>query len=154
HQVTISPAAALVQPGVSRQFTATVTGLADTAVTWTATGGSITQAGLFTAGQATGVFSVTATSVADPDSVGVAQVTITPVLPGHYHGGSSSPFMAGGVPEATVQDCTMRGGVVLMQATFDFQITNTGQMTGSLGLNAALSPDGPFALSGGGTSQS
>jgi hypothetical protein len=152
--VTISPADAVVEPAGTRQFSATVTGLADTTVTWTATGGSITQAGLFTAGQETGAFSVSATSVADPNSVGIAQITITAILPGHYHGGSPLPFTTSGVPADVVQDCTLHGGEVFMQGTFDYQLTDTGHITGSLGVDAALSGDGALVLIGQGSSQS
>jgi hypothetical protein len=67
------------------QFTATVTGTTNTAVTWTlgstsirpheGTAASLTQAGLFTAGTLTGTYTVTATSQAKP-SVS-ASVTVT-----------------------------------------------------------------------------
>jgi hypothetical protein len=81
-------------------------------------------------------------------------VTQDIILPGRYHGGSSFPFRPNGVPEGTVQECTSLGGEVFMQGTFDYQITDTGLITGTLGLNAALSPAGPLVLSGQGTCQS
>jgi uncharacterized protein YjdB len=74
--VTLSPASATVQPGNTQQFTATVTGSSNTAVTWTATGGTITTSGLYTAGQSTGTFSVTATSVADSSKSATSTVHI------------------------------------------------------------------------------
>src|SRR6185436_10718746 len=74
---TVSPASTTVVTGGTRQFTATVTGTANTAVTWTATGGTITSAGLFTAGQTPGSFQVTATSVQDASKSASAAVTIT-----------------------------------------------------------------------------
>ncbi|HKP14590.1 MAG TPA: S8 family serine peptidase [Gemmatimonadaceae bacterium] len=74
--IAISPASVALQPGKSQQFTATVTGTANTAVTWSQTGGSITQNGLFTAGQSPGSYQVTATSVADQNKKASAAVTI------------------------------------------------------------------------------
>jgi hypothetical protein len=77
--VSISPATASVQAGQTQQFTATVTGSSNTGVTWTATGGSISNSGLFTAGQTTGSFTVTATSAADTTKKATANVTVNPV---------------------------------------------------------------------------
>ena len=75
--VTISPTSATLQPGQTQQFTATVTGTSNTAVTWTATGGTISSTGLYTAGSTAGSnFSVTATSVADSTKSASAGVTI------------------------------------------------------------------------------
>ena len=79
-QVSVSPASATLQPGQTQQFTATVTGTSNTAVTWTATGGTITAAGLYTAGTAAGTFQVTATSVADTTKTSSASVVIKPVV--------------------------------------------------------------------------
>ncbi len=79
--VTVAPAAISVFPNNTQQFTATVTGATNTAVTWTATGGAISPTGLFTAGTGTGNFAATATSVADPTKSGVATVKINPPPP-------------------------------------------------------------------------
>ena len=75
-QLTLSPASATLQPGQTQQFAATVTGSSNTAVTWTATGGMISSAGLFTAGSNAGNFVITATSAADTTKTASAQVTI------------------------------------------------------------------------------
>jgi hypothetical protein len=74
--VTVSPATAALTAGQTAQFTATVTGTANTAVTWTATGGTITPGGLYTAGPTGGSFSVTATSVADPTASATVPVAV------------------------------------------------------------------------------
>ena len=84
--ITVSPTSATLSPGNTQQFTATVTGTSNTAVTWTATGGAISTSGLYTAGQTTGSFSVTATSAADTTkgasaSVGIANSTGLPPIP-------------------------------------------------------------------------
>jgi hypothetical protein len=77
--VSLNPPTANLNPGGTFQFTATVTGSTNTAVTWTATGGMV-NSGLYTAGATTGVFSVTATSVADPTKSASSTVTISNVL--------------------------------------------------------------------------
>ncbi|MBS1827263.1 MAG: Ig-like domain-containing protein [Acidobacteria bacterium] len=74
--VNVSPTTATLQPGATQQFTATVTGSTNTAVTWTATGGAINSTGLYTAGTTAGTFTVKATSAADTTKSATAQVTI------------------------------------------------------------------------------
>ncbi|MBZ5595204.1 MAG: hypothetical protein LAP39_23415 [Acidobacteriia bacterium] len=74
--VTISPTGATLQPGGTQQFTATVTGSSNTAVTWAATGGTISSSGLYTAGQGTGNFAVTATLLTDPSKNATVPVAI------------------------------------------------------------------------------
>lgn len=89
--VTISPASASVQTGATRQFTATVTGSANTAVTWqvngvtggNSTNGTISSSGLYTAPAAVPASTVTVTviSQADPTKQANATVTVTTPLP-------------------------------------------------------------------------
>ncbi len=82
--IAISPTSASLVPGQTQSFAATLTGFANQAVTWSATGGGITQAGLYTAGGQTGTFSVTVRSVQDPTRTATATVVIavgTPVPP-------------------------------------------------------------------------
>ncbi len=79
--IAVSPTSASVQTGATQQFSATVTGTSNTNVTWTATGGTITSAGLFTAGNVAGNFTVTATSVADNTKKASAAVTVTGTPP-------------------------------------------------------------------------
>ena len=75
--VTITPGTVSLQTGATKQFTATVTGSANTAVTWTASGGSITSGGLYTAPGSAGTFTVTATSVADATKKGSATANVS-----------------------------------------------------------------------------
>jgi hypothetical protein len=77
--VSVSPTSATLQTGAAQQFTATVTGSSNTSVTWTATGGTISSSGLYTAGQSTGNFGVTAKSVADTSKTGTSSVHINSV---------------------------------------------------------------------------
>jgi hypothetical protein len=74
--VSISPAKASLQPGSTQQFTARVTGGANSNVNWSATGGAITSNGFYTAPATPGAFIVTATSAANPVAAAVAAVTV------------------------------------------------------------------------------
>jgi len=89
--ISISPTSAQVGVSAQKQFSATVTGSSNTAVTWTITGigcagdtcGTVSPSGLFTAPAVPPnppFFSVTATSVADPTKSASATVTIVPVV--------------------------------------------------------------------------
>ncbi len=76
-KVTIAPSTVRMAAGTQQAFVATVVGHANTAVTWTATGGTIDAQGTFTAPAEGGVYSVTATSVADPLQQATVPVTVT-----------------------------------------------------------------------------
>jgi hypothetical protein len=86
--VSVSPTAATVASGGAQQFTATVTGSTNTAVTWTATAGSISSSGLLTAPtvSAKTTVTVTATSQADTTQTASAPVTVTPPAPPNTFG--------------------------------------------------------------------
>src|SRR6202050_1001250 len=75
--VSISPVSASLLTGGSQQFTATVTGSRNSAVTWSATSGTVSSSGLYTAPTAAGSYTVTATSVADTTKSGSASGTVT-----------------------------------------------------------------------------
>ena len=66
--------------GGTQQFTATVTGTSNTAVTWSASGGSISPSGWFTAPAIIGIYTVQATSAADPSQSASATVTVIALL--------------------------------------------------------------------------
>jgi len=76
--VSVSPTAATVASGGTQQFSAQVTNTSNTAVTWSATSGTVNAAGLFTAPTvtATKTVTVTATSVADNTRSASATVTV------------------------------------------------------------------------------
>jgi hypothetical protein len=84
--VAISPSAATIAQGGSLSFSATVTGLASTAVSWSiqegATRGSITSSGVYTA-PTTGIgqVHVIATSIQDPSLSAVATIGVEPLPP-------------------------------------------------------------------------
>jgi hypothetical protein len=78
--VSVSPSAITAQPAQQVQFTATVSGISNTAVTWSVTQGSgtITQTGLYTAPQGIENDIITATSQADPSKSARASITLIP----------------------------------------------------------------------------
>jgi kumamolisin len=75
--VAVSPTTATLSTGATQQFTATVTGSTNTTVTWTATGGTVSTSGLYTAPATAGTYTVTATSAADTTKKATATVTVT-----------------------------------------------------------------------------
>src|SRR6266481_5644839 len=90
--VTISPTSAVLQAGVTQQFTATVSGSSNTGVAWSVNGiaggnsttGTISSSGLYTAPASvptSGSVTVAAASVASPASSATATVSITAPVP-------------------------------------------------------------------------
>ena len=75
--VVIEPREVTLAPGATQQFTATVLNSPNTAVTWSATDGSITQNGLYTAPLTPGMYTVTARSKQDPARSATASVTVS-----------------------------------------------------------------------------
>jgi hypothetical protein len=79
--VTLSPPSASVVTSNTQQFSATVEGASNTKVTWTATAGTISSTGLYTAPATVpnpAIVTVTATSAANAIYAAAAQVTIQP----------------------------------------------------------------------------
>ncbi|HEV3510054.1 MAG TPA: hypothetical protein VGS05_00030 [Candidatus Sulfotelmatobacter sp.] len=80
----ISPDGAAISPGSTEQFTATIQGLTNTAVTWSVDGaaggnssvGTVSTSGLYTAPNAIGPHTVTAASVAYPSDTVNARITV------------------------------------------------------------------------------
>lgn len=79
--VTVTPSTASIFTSETQQFQAIVTGLSNSAVEWSATGGTIDADGLYTAPSSPGTYTVTATSVSDPTKQGTATVTVTTPVP-------------------------------------------------------------------------
>jgi hypothetical protein len=106
--VSVSPTSATILTGGTQQFTATVSGSTNTAVTWSATGGTI-SAGLYTAGSSAGTYTVTATSAADTTKKASASVTVNaPVIVGISVAPTSATINTGGTQQfsATVSGST------------------------------------------------
>lgn len=75
-KVEIQPQSVSLETGASYTFKASVTGSTNTAVKWTATGGSIGADGRYTAPQSAGSYTVRATSQADASKYAEAKVTV------------------------------------------------------------------------------
>ena len=77
--VTVSPGSVSLPEGQKQQFTATVSGTTNTAVTWLSSSGTISTSGLFTAPtvSASTIVTVGATSEADTTKSASAAVTVT-----------------------------------------------------------------------------
>ena len=73
--ISVAPSSASIAPGATVQFAASVTGTTNTSVVWTATGGTISTAGLYAAGQTAGTYRITAT-ISGGTISGSAAVTI------------------------------------------------------------------------------
>lgn len=73
--LVVLPQEVVLGPGATQQFSAQLLG-ADEPVTWSASGGTVDENGLYTAGTAPGTFTVIATSIADLSLVDTAEVTI------------------------------------------------------------------------------
>lgn len=79
-RVNVSPDDAQCDVGGKVQFTATVTGSSNTAVTWSIVesgGGTITNSGLYTSPGVSGTYHVTAVSQADPSASDVSTVIVS-----------------------------------------------------------------------------
>jgi hypothetical protein len=80
--VSVSPSSVRIFAGTSQQFTANVTGTTDTGVTWSfvAGPGSLSPSGMYSAPQEIPsdptTVTIRATSVADPNAVGFATITV------------------------------------------------------------------------------
>jgi len=100
--ITIDPTAATLQPGGTQQFTATVTGTADTRVDWATSCGSVTQAGLYTAPNGPGTCQVGAVSRAVPSKAAIAIVTVQETPVGTQLGQAAPPGAPCGSPQSFI----------------------------------------------------
>ena len=74
--ISLSPATASLQTGAQQQFIASVSGTSNTAVTWSASGGTVSTSGLYVAPSTVGTYEVTAVSAADPTKSASATVSV------------------------------------------------------------------------------
>jgi hypothetical protein len=128
--VVLSPLSASMGVGTSKQFTATVTGTSNTAVTWSVDGvnggnptvGAVSTSGLYTSPALEGNHTVTATCVANTGTSASAQVTVQ----GTAAVSPSSVQLAEG---ATQQFSAMFQGVSNSGVTWSVDGTNGGSAT-------------------------
>ena len=130
--ITISPTGGNVTSGGTMQFTASLRGTSNTAVTWSTTAGSVSNTGLLTAPSVTADSNATvvATSVADPTQQAVANVTVSPSTPAPPPPPQPQPAPA---PPVTN---TIAGGIMALppaQALGTNHVTNPGFESGSTG---------------------
>jgi len=82
--ISLNPIGVTLDVGNQFPFAATVTGTVNTSVSWAiqegASGGNITNSGLYTAPETGGTFHVIATSQADTTQKGIATVTVAPLM--------------------------------------------------------------------------
>jgi hypothetical protein len=94
--LSVSPAVTTVLVEGSTTFAAAVSGTSNTSVTWTATGGTIDAAGVYTAGTVPGLYKVFARSIADNSVVDSAQVHVVTLIPLITYRGTGSIAQARG----------------------------------------------------------
>lgn len=131
--VAVWPPAAMVTAAQTKQFTATVAGKNKTAVTWTASIGTVSPSGIYTAPESIAtrtIDTVTATSAADPTKTATATVILKP-------GWSVSGEVTPALTDSGTNDSTN------VAAT-----ESTGSITGMVnGAPVALTLSGPIAAS-------
>jgi hypothetical protein len=97
--VIVSPKTVALKPGESRMFTAAINGSASQAVTWSTIGtgsGTFTgTSGLYTAPSTYGIFTVVATSIADPSRSDTASVNVGDTVRVSVSPGSTSILPGG-----------------------------------------------------------
>lgn len=79
--ISLDPAMVELEPGAQQKFMVTLTNAKSTAVRWSATGGTIDDQGVFTAGQQEGSFRVGVAMVDQPEVTTTASVTIKKMGP-------------------------------------------------------------------------
>ena len=75
--ISISPTTSSLQTGGQQAFVVMISGTGNTAVTWSASAGTITSNGTYTAPSAAGTYTVTAVSVADTTKSASAMVSVS-----------------------------------------------------------------------------
>ena len=129
--ISISPSSATIASNGKQQFTASLSGTANTSVTWSASAGTISSSGAFMAAKVTSKTSVTitATSAANPSLHASAMVAVTPQAPLAI----ATPALAGadaGVPYTA--SLSAAGGVT----PYEWSLT-TGALPSGIQLQAS-----------------
>ncbi|HVN21203.1 MAG TPA: putative Ig domain-containing protein [Dongiaceae bacterium] len=143
-KISVSPSSATVASQGTLQFTATLTGISNTSVTWTASSGTISSSGLYTAPlvSVNTTATVSATSVADASKQASATLTITPLASSNLTITTTSLATA---TQGTAynQSLTATGGT----APYSWSISS-GALAGGLTLSSAGSLSGTPTQSG------
>jgi hypothetical protein len=144
--LSVSPSSASLSTGGTQQFTATATRQDGStlvpSVSWSATGGSITGGGLYTAGTTAGAFRVIAVqqggSLADTSTVNIA----APVLQAVILSPSTANVVTGGTRQFSVTGQWSNGATTAPAVTY----TATGGTITAGGLYTAGSTTGSFRV--------
>jgi hypothetical protein len=170
-QVTVDPVAVTLRPGVRQTFSASVSGLTNTAVNFTiqeGAGGLIDNAGLYTAPTVSGLYHVIITSTEETTVTASATVTVTPSPSGFTPTGSlkvprglhtatllpdNKVFLAYGSNSSKYSIATGYVGLssieVYNAATGSFAEIVGDSGNGTFGHTATLLPNGKVLLTGG-----
>jgi sugar lactone lactonase YvrE len=153
--IGVTPPSATVATWSTEQFTATVTGTTDTAVTWSVeegqSGGMVSSSGLYTAPGTAGIFHVEAISNAFPTASAIAVVTVNADVLGNEtininDAVTITPLINVAVPVASFSSSSLGFGSVGAGGTGTqiIMVSNVGEGTTGLDLsNAVISPAGP-----------
>jgi uncharacterized protein YjdB len=139
--VAVAPTSATMYAGTTQQFTATVTGTTNTAVTWSTNNGlgSISSSGLYTAPSSVSspaTVIVTATSQADSTKSGSSTITINPTT-------TTTPTSSGGTAASYSFDSASISGSTVLDGSgnrLNGLLSNTTAVTGRV--NQALAFNG------------
>lgn len=146
--VSLTPSTASVAVGATRQFTASVTGSSNSAVTWSiqegSTGGTISANGLYTAPATAGIFRVVATSTADNTKSATAIITVTAPIPVPVVAVSLTPSTASVTTGATSQFTASVTGSSNPAVIWGIQEGSTGGTISANGLYTAPATTGIF----------
>lgn len=136
--VTLSPTTATVTAAETRQFTATVTGPTNTAVTWSlqegASAGTVSVSGLYTASATPGTYHIVATSVEDASksASSVIAVVAPPVITSFV--AAASTITSG---STTTLTATFTGGTGVVDQSVGTVTSGDGVSTGALNATRA-----------------
>ena len=136
--VTLSPTTATVTAAETRQFTATVTGPTNIAVTWSlqegASAGTVSAGGLYTASATPGSYHIVATSVEDATKSATSLITVVapPVITSFA--AAASTLTSG---SATTLTATFTGGTGVVDQGIGTVTSGTGVSTGALSATRA-----------------
>lgn len=147
--ISVAPATISLAPAATQQFTATGHysggGTGSVAVNWSATGGTINAAGLYTAGATAGPYQVTATLIGGA-MAGTAAVTITPAPP-TLTSVTVAPLTVTLVPAATQQfAATGHYSDGSTSTTLPMTWTAAGGTVNATGLYTAGAEDGNYQV--------
>jgi len=145
--IVLTPASATIQSGTSLQFNVngiwTNGGSGVPAVTFSATGGTVTASGLYTAGATAGTFSVIAVQTGGTlADTSVVTVSTTPVLTQVILTPATASVPTGGTQQFTVSGRMSDGSTVTPAVT----LTATGGTISGSGLYTAGSTGGTFRV--------